>query len=54
MRYENRVVIMFKYDFKLKRKVSAAAFPFHRVLEIGYVVAIAIPADTTGSTGLFL
>lgn len=48
----NLIVIISESNFKLKRVIIAATFLFERVLIVGDVLAIAIPADTPGSLSL--
>lgn len=48
----NLIVIITESDFKLKRVIIAATLLFERVLIVGDVLAIAVPADTPGSLSL--
>jgi hypothetical protein len=49
MRYVDLIVIMLEAHFELEGVVVAASLLLHRILVVGYIVAVAVPTDTVGS-----
>lgn len=49
MRYVDLIVIILEAYFKLEGVIVTASLLLHRILVVGYIVAVAVPTDTVGS-----